>query len=100
MGIANDIDHWFAHTVSIGAIVGAIRGDLPEIAAVVALSWYVLQIWESRTVQSWRLTRKAISTWDHLTKAQAATLLAQKEISAAQGSEEAKQPPAVPEPQE
>ena len=85
-----DLDHLFAHITSAGAIVGTIRGELPEVAAVVALAWYLIQLWESKTVQNWRLTRGTISVWDHLTNAKAATeqagvanTLAEHEIDAA-----------------
>lgn len=49
--------------IGAGAIIAAIIGYLPIIAAAVALVWYVIQIWESRTIQHWvenrRMVRKA-----------------------------------------
>ena len=43
----------WGHMASIGAILGTLFGYLPYIAAVVAVIWYLLQIWESQTVQKW-----------------------------------------------
>lgn len=41
---------------SVLAILGAIGGYLPPIAALIAVLWYLLQIWESQTVQGWWVT--------------------------------------------
>lgn len=40
-------------TVSAGAIIGAIIGYLPALAALGAVIWYIIQIYESRTFQHW-----------------------------------------------
>lgn len=40
-------------TVSAGAIIGAILGLLPALAALGAIVWYLIQIYESRTFQHW-----------------------------------------------
>jgi uncharacterized membrane-anchored protein len=37
------------HTVSLGTLLSVIAGILPVIASVVALIWYVIQIFESDT---------------------------------------------------
>lgn len=51
-----------ADVISAGAIVGAFAKQLPEWAAGAALIWYIVQVWESHTVQKWwrlhRLGRK------------------------------------------
>lgn len=51
-----------ADVVSAGAVVGAIMGYLPGIAALGAIIWYAIQIWESKTVQkrvrAWRRKHK------------------------------------------
>jgi hypothetical protein len=39
--------------VSAITVVGAVAGYLPPIAAVFAIIWYLIQIYESRTVQGW-----------------------------------------------
>lgn len=38
-------------SISAGAIVGTIMGYLPAIAALAAVIWYVIQIYESKTIQ-------------------------------------------------
>lgn len=45
-------------TVSALAIVGAFAGLLPPLAALGALIWYTIQIWESKTVQGWITKRR------------------------------------------
>ena len=35
------------------AVLGTLAGILPPLVAVAALLWYVVQIWESDTVQGW-----------------------------------------------
>jgi uncharacterized membrane protein YbaN (DUF454 family) len=42
-----------ADTVSAAAIVGVFVQVLPPIAALMAILWYAVQIYESHTVQSW-----------------------------------------------
>lgn len=37
--------------VSAGTIMGTLAGALPPLAAAVAVLWYLIQIWESQTVQ-------------------------------------------------
>lgn len=42
-----------ADTISAGAILGTFLGILPPLAALAATLWYLVQIWESHTVQKW-----------------------------------------------
>lgn len=42
-----------ADVVSALAILGTLSGMLPPLAALGALTWYVIQVYESDTVQSW-----------------------------------------------
>lgn len=42
-----------ADTISAGAILGTFLGILPPLAAFAAFFWYLIQIWESHTVQKW-----------------------------------------------
>lgn len=44
--------------VSIGAVLGAITGILPAIAAVVTIIWTSIRIYETKTVQDWLARRK------------------------------------------
>jgi hypothetical protein len=46
--------------VSAGAIVASFLGYVPLIAALFALVWYMIQIWESRTVQHWWRNRQMV----------------------------------------
>lgn len=40
-------------SVSAAAILGTLAGWLPPLAALAAIVWYAVQIWESKTVQAW-----------------------------------------------
>lgn len=42
-----------AHVISLAAIGGAFVGILPPLAALGAIIWYAIQIYESRTFQDW-----------------------------------------------
>lgn len=42
-----------ADLVSAGAILASFAGWAPPLAALGALAWYIVQIWESKTVQGW-----------------------------------------------
>lgn len=42
---------WTGHIVSLFAIGGSLFGLIPAIAAILAVVWYGLEIWENKTVQ-------------------------------------------------
>lgn len=44
--------------VSALAVLTSLAGFLPPIAAVFAMIWYAVQIFESRTVQAWLSKRR------------------------------------------
>lgn len=71
-------------TLSAGAIIGALIGVLPAIAAAGAFVWYLIQIYESRTVQHWLANRKMVQRARKLAKlrAQEKMVLAQIEALA------------------
>lgn len=52
----NHVSYTF-DAAGVFAIVASLLGWLPPVAAVVAIAWYLIQIWESRTIQSWVLKR-------------------------------------------
>lgn len=58
-----DVSYWLGHGLSLGAIAMTIAGVLPAVAALVAVIWYTIQIYESNTAQKWlekrRMKRKA-----------------------------------------
>ncbi len=49
---------WIGNGASLGAVVTTLFGYLPPIAAFIALIWYLIQIFESGTVQKWIKTRR------------------------------------------
>lgn len=55
----NAINQWLGNIVSVAAVIGALAGWVAPIAAVVALIWYLIQIYESETVRRWAATRRA-----------------------------------------
>jgi uncharacterized membrane-anchored protein len=52
------INQWLGNGASVAAIVGTIAGILPSFAALVALIWYAIQIYESPTIQRWVASRR------------------------------------------
>ena len=56
---SHNISTWAGNLVSASAIIGAIAGWLPALAALVGLIWYLIQIYESATVQRWAAARRA-----------------------------------------
>ena len=54
---SNPIISWTGNLASLAAIIGAFAGWVPVLAALIALVWYTVQIFESRTFQRWRRTR-------------------------------------------
>lgn len=55
-----------ADVISAFAILGSFAKILPPIAALAATCWYVVQVWESHTVQKWwRLHKRKRHTIRH-----------------------------------
>ncbi len=48
------------HTVSLATIAAALSGALPAVATLFAILFYVVQLWESKTVQGWVHGHKAV----------------------------------------
>lgn len=57
-----DYPHWAGHILSVLTIIGTFLGFVPIVAALAALIWYSIQIFESDTCQKfldkWRMRRK------------------------------------------
>ena len=80
------------NVASAAAILASFAGWLPPLAALAAIIWYAVSIWESETVQSWhkgqefvRLRKRQIATAKVLKAAQEAdakALLAFQEVEA------------------
>jgi hypothetical protein len=47
-----------ADAISAGAIVGVFVHALPPLAAVIGIAWYLLEIYESKTVQGYLRNRR------------------------------------------
>lgn len=47
------MDKAYAQVVALLAIGGTMLGWLPAIAAAIAATFYIIEIWESPTVQHW-----------------------------------------------
>lgn len=55
-----DIQHWIGHSISAGALLGALTGLIPALAALIAVIYYIIQIYESDTVQKYLDKRRRI----------------------------------------
>jgi hypothetical protein len=53
-----DLLSWAGHSLSWISILGVVIGWLPSVAVLLAILWYVLQIWDSRHVQTWISNRR------------------------------------------
>lgn len=54
---------WIGNTASMGVILTTLLGYAPAFAAIVAVVWYFIQIYESQTIQRWmnnRLRRRLV----------------------------------------
>lgn len=49
---------WVGNGLSLGAIATTMLGLTPAVAAIVAIIWYSIQIYESATVQKWFAKRR------------------------------------------
>ena len=54
---SNPIVAWTGNIAGLATIVASFAGWIPVFAAGVALIWYAVQLFESRTFQRWRRTR-------------------------------------------
>ena len=75
-----DLSHVVGHLVSAGAILGAIIGYLPAVAALVGVVWYLVQLYESHTVQRYlrgRRERKIAKLTLEIARLQAQKLMQQ-----------------------
>lgn len=54
----HSISQWIGNGLTGGAIVATLIGVIPAVAATVALIWYLIQIYESATVQRWLANRR------------------------------------------
>lgn len=59
MDDGHSISQWVGNGLGGAAIVTSLVGFLPAFAAMIALAWYLIQIYESKTVQHWLLMRRS-----------------------------------------
>lgn len=59
MSVHDHATRWAGDLVAAGAIAGTFLQALPPIAAIVGIIWYLIMIWESKTVQDWRHKHRA-----------------------------------------
>lgn len=58
MDSLNTFVNWIGHTLSISALLGALLGVFPAAASLVALIFYLFQIYENKTFQGWLSARR------------------------------------------
>jgi hypothetical protein len=66
-----DISNTLGHLVAGSAVLTTVAGILPPAVALVALVWYVIQIYESRTFQHWFRNRQMKSQAKRLARLRA-----------------------------
>lgn len=79
MNDSNPVLFWLGNSASVGVIISTIVGWLPALAALIAVIWYLVQIYESKTVQRFlndRLKQKLLHL--HAEAAKLELLLSEK----------------------
>lgn len=74
--------NYTADGVAAGTVVMALVGILPGVAALLAAIWYLVQIYESKTVQDWLAKRAIRRRAIRLQKLEAKKLILAAEIDA------------------
>ncbi len=59
-----------ADAISASAILGTLAGLLPPLAAIAGLLWYIIQIYESKTVQRYVRARRLKQRRERITNGQ------------------------------
>ena len=49
-----NLDGWFTQTISVSALIAAVTGWVPFALAAIPIVYYLIMIWETRTVVHWR----------------------------------------------
>lgn len=55
----HNLSNWLGNIFATGTIVATLAGWVPVVGALIAASWYLIQIYESATVQRWLAARRA-----------------------------------------
>lgn len=58
MDSSHDNQVILAHAISTSTIIMTVLGWLPAMAAAAAFLWYVISIYETKTVQDWLTARR------------------------------------------
>lgn len=85
------IGTWLAHIISIFAIGGSFFGLIPAVAALLAVIWYLIEIYESRTIQKLIRVRRLRKLVRLRAKAVALELLVRNQNFDLRGLDEANQ---------
>lgn len=75
-------DQVAAHTVSVLTIVAAFFKYIPAVAALIPAVYYVILIWESKTIQRWMRARRMKSRARRLVLLKAEAIKAQAKVVA------------------
>lgn len=79
---SNPVLNYAADGVAAGTLVMTLIGVLPGIAALLAGIWYIVQIYESKTVQAWMERRRIARRARKLADLEAKKLVLLAEIDA------------------
>lgn len=85
-----DLTHVTGHTLSLASIFGSFLGFIPAMAALAGFVWYMIQIYESETVQKKLERWRTLSKQRRLAKLQAEKKVLLAEIDALEVVREAR----------
>ena len=78
----HDYFAWLGNSASVVTILGSIFGLLPPLAALVAIIWYMIQVYESKTYREWRARRLHDKKTRKIARLQAQQKVIQAELEA------------------
>lgn len=81
---------WFGNSASGVTVLGALFGLLPPLAALAAIAWYLLQMYESKTYRDWRERRQRDKKKRKIAKLQAQQKVIAAELEALETMKAAK----------
>lgn len=62
---SDSIVSWIGNSASVGTVVSSLLGWLPPAAALIAFVWYLIQIYESKTIRRWLERRRVRKIAQH-----------------------------------
>ena len=86
----NPAAFWLSNVAGLAAIMGTLMGFLPAFAAGIAITFYMIQIWESSTVRHYLANRRMIRKARKIRKLKARAQVIEAQLDALETLRQAK----------